>query len=332
MKILYIDNRKYTHNADLHIDFISSLSKNKHFKIIGYGNHLDAKLPETVKIITGKISQQIDGIINHCKPSAILTYNCNGSSYEIGRDNVNLYSWVSDKLSKLDIPKFHITTDYLRCGFRQEQADWFEYVGYNTAIFRTKDSLKYPLKIKKALLPFSVDKYLYLKNIERSVAAKDKVVGFIGTSYQAPHIYRDRIAAIEALKGRSLLKTTKYLKQERRNQMMFGSHYVRFLTKNLFNLTCGGTSNYFTAKHFQIPAANSMLVCADTVGLEDFPNDTYIKYDINNLDKLLSEIEFHLKNLEITEEKIRILHNFVIENHNNYKRGLDLKKIIKNGL
>ena len=171
-----------------------------------------------------------------------------------------------------------------------------------------------------------------LKNIERSVAAKDKVVGFIGTSYQAPHIYRDRIAAIEALKSRSLIKTTKYLKKQDRGQMMFGPHYVRFLTNNLFNLTCGGTCNYFTAKHFQIPAANSMLVCADTVGLEDFPNDTYIKYDINNLDKLLSEVEFHLRNLEITEEKIRILHNFVIENHNNYKRGLDLKEIIKNGL
>ena len=40
--------------------------------------------------------------------------------------------------------------------------------------------------------------------------------------------------------------------------------YIKFLTNNLFNLTCGGNCNYFTAKHFQIPAAYSMLVCADT--------------------------------------------------------------------
>ena len=121
MKILYIDNRKYKNNADIHIDFISSLEKNKHFKIIGYGNHLEHKLSETVKIIPNRVNQQIDNIIAHCKPNAILTYNCNGSSYQIGRDNISLYKWVSDKLSKIDIPKFHVTTDYLRCGFSRSK-------------------------------------------------------------------------------------------------------------------------------------------------------------------------------------------------------------------
>tara|TARA_Y100000114_G_scaffold157182_1_gene187834 strand:- start:20283 stop:21275 length:993 start_codon:yes stop_codon:yes gene_type:complete len=328
MKILYIDNRRYKNNADIHIDFISSLEKNNHFKIIGYGNYLEHKLSETVKVIPRRVSQQVDNIIAHCRPDAILTYNCNGSGYEIGRDNINLYKWVSDKLSSIDIPKFHITTDYLRDGFRKDQAEWFEYVGYNTAIFRTKDSLKYPLKIKKALLPFSIDKNLYLSNIENSIDKKNKIVGFIGTSYEAPSVYKNRIMAMEYLRSESLLRTTKYLKNYG-NKRLFGKDYINFLTNNLFNLTCGGTCNYFTAKHFQIPAANSMLVCADTVGLEDFPNDTYIKYDIKNLDNLLSDIEFHLNNLKVTKEKIKILHNFVIKNHNNYSRGLELKEIMK---
>ena len=47
-----------------------------------------------------------------------------------------------------------------------------------------------------------------------------------------------------------------------------------------------------------------MLVCADTVGLEDLPIDTYIKYDINNLDKLINDVEFHLNNLDVIKQKI----------------------------
>jgi hypothetical protein len=324
MKILYIDNKKYIHNADLHIDFIASIERNNFCKIIGYGNFLNKKLKTSIIPDFKNINNQIDKILKIYNIDAILTYNSGGSNYGSGGDNISLYSWISDKLSKLDIPKLHITTDYLRCGFRQEQADWFEYVGYNTAIFRHKDSVRYPLKINKIVLPFSIDKNLYLKNINKY--KKENKVGFIGTSSKFPDIYVSRIMAMKALRERSLLVETKYLETVGRTQMMFGDHYVRFLTGNLFNLTCAGTCEYFTAKHFQIPAAYSMLVCTDTPGLEDFPENTYIKYNIDNLEKLIDDIRYHIKNKKITFNKIDILHNYIINNHTNYIRGRNFIK------
>jgi hypothetical protein len=322
MRILYIDNKKYIHNADSHIDFIRSLESNRFCEIIGYGNNFNRKLKTSIKI-KGNVSAQLDSILKRYRPNAILTYNS-------GPNIPKLYKWVSKDLSKIDIPKFHIATDYLRDGFVEERAKWFEYVGYTLVGFRHRACFNYPLGIKKVLLPFSIDKKLYLSNIKKN--AKKEKVGFIGTSNKFPDLYRNRIMAMSALREKDLLLETKYLKRMNRAQMMFGEYYVKFLTSNLFNLTCGGTCDYFTAKHLQVPAAYSMLVCKDLSELEDFPVDTYIKYDINNLDKLVSDVLFHIENFKITEEKINILHNFVIKNHNNYRRGLDLKRIIKNEL
>ena len=36
----------------------------------------------------------------------------------------------------------------------------------------------------------------------------------------------------------------------------------------------------------------------------------------------------YLNNLDITRKKIDALYNFVIKNHNHYKRGTELKEII----
>jgi hypothetical protein len=311
MKILYIDNKKYIHNADSHIDFIRSLESNGFCKIIGYGNNFNRKLKTSIKI-KENVSAQLNNILKIYRPDAILTYNS-------GPNIPKLYKWISKELSKIDIPKVHIATDYLRDGFIEERAKWFEYVGYTLVGFRHRTCLEYPLGIKKVLLPFSVDKKLYLNNIKKN--AKKEKVGFIGTSNKFPALYINRIMAMNALREKDLLFETKYLDRMNRAQMMFGEHYVNFLTSNLFNLTCGGTCNYFTAKHFQIPAAYSMLVCADTFGLEDFPEDTYIKYNIDNLGRLIDDIRYHIENPKITTEKINILHNHIINNHNNKARG-----------
>lgn len=322
MKILYIDNKLYQHNSDIHIDFISSLEKSGLCKIVGYGKYLN-KIKTNIKPKNSKtVEWELFNILRTHKPDAILTYNPGGK-------NSKELSWIAEPLSKIDIPKAHITTDYMRSGFDAKEANWFSSVGYDAAIFRTKDSLRHPIDIKNYVLPFSVKAPMYsgfcLKNIKR----KKEKVGFIGTSSLAPDIYYQRIAAMNKLRESSLLNETSFNSRQNRAQMIFGTKYVKFLTGNLFNLTCPGNCNYFTAKHFQIPAAYSMLVCADVVGLEDFPKDTYIKYDVNNLDKLISDVIYHIENKNICEEKIDILYKHVIKNHNHRVRGIQLMNIIK---
>ena len=72
-----------------------------------------------------------------------------------------------------------------------------------------------------------------------------------------------------------------------------------------------------------------MLVCTDVPGLEEFPEDCYIKYDINNLGKLLEDVRFHISNKNITAEKIDTLHKHVMKNHNHRIRGRQFKKFVE---
>jgi hypothetical protein len=256
-----------------------------------------------------------------------LTYNCNGSSYEVGLDNISLYKWVSAALSKVDIPKFHITTDYCRPGFREDQAKWFEYVGYSAGIFRHKESLKYPLGIDKVWLPFSVDANLYKKYALKDINKKQENVGFIGTA--AGELYANRMSAINFLEKKKMLKITKILNKKKfKRQMLFGSKYIKFISNSMFGLTCGGTCDYFTAKYLQIPAAYSMLVCSNTNGLEMFPKDTYILFDRHNLEDMYNKILLSINNKKETREKIDILHKFVISKHDHHKRAKDWRKIV----
>jgi hypothetical protein len=330
MRILYIDNRRYGHNADLHIDFISFLHKNKYDRIIPYGDNLKRHFKDAISINRRGVSKQLNKIIAKYKPHAILTYNCNGSSYEVGLDNISLYKWVSDALSKVDIPKFHITTDYCRSGFRQDQADWFKYVGYSAALFRHNESLKYPLDVDKIWFPFSVDSDLYKKYMTKNINKKKEKVGFLGAAHNSSKsIYANRIKAIDYLRKKKLLEITKVIDKKFTRKMLFGPRYVRFLSGNLFGLTCGGTCRYFTAKYLQIPAAYSMLVCADTNGLELFPKDTYIMFDKNNLDDMYSKILYSINNKKETREKIDVLHKFVINNYNHHNRARHLRGIIQ---
>ena len=169
MKILYIDNKQYLHNSDSHIDFISSLEKNKFFKVIGYGDYLNKKLSASVRV-KKNAGKQLDSIIRHHRPDAILTYNS-------GPNIIELYRWISEKLSKIDIPKFHIATDYLRDGFEESQANWFDEVGYEAVLFRHKACLEYPLGVKKFLLPLSIKASLYKQNAKRKIGLKSRFHG-----------------------------------------------------------------------------------------------------------------------------------------------------------
>ena len=327
MKILYIDNRKYGHNSDIHVDFFVHMAK-EHY-VTAYGTHLrnhfkNAILPDKnankeLKILEDKI-----------KPDCIVTYNCNGSSYEVKLDNVNIYKWCANYLKSTDVPKIHITTDYCRSGFRQEQADWFSEYKYKAAFFRHKVSLEHPLDIPKYWFPFSVDRKLYEKN-SIPLEQKEKKVGFIGAAHNsAKDLYAHRISAINYLLEKNKLNITQVTNKEKfERKMLFKDEYVKFLTKNLFGLTCGGTCNFMTAKYFQIPAANSLLIGTNTQGLEIFPKDTYITYDKNNLDKLYREILEHESDLLKTKQKIFTLNQYVLDNHNHSKRADEMISIIK---
>lgn len=345
-KILYIDNKQYGHNADIHIDFISSLDDRKNFKIFGYGNHLSGYIKNFEKIPlkssnkkfnrhedidVNNSNKKLDSILKSYKPDLILTYNSNGSSYEVELDNIHWYSWLSEYLSHISLPKYHITTDYCRDGYRQDQADWFKYVGYSGAFFRTKESLKYSLEIPKYWLPFSVRKDLYTINLNNNIKNKKNTVGFVGAAHNSSKsLYKQRIMAIDYLKSKNLLRLTDCLDHNcHKRKVLLGKKYIKFLTENLFNLTCGGTSNYMTAKYFQIPAAYSLLICTETNGLEIFPKDTYIKYNINNLELLYNSIIYHINNKKETEHKIRCLNNYIMSFHTHEYRLCEFYNLIK---
>jgi hypothetical protein len=190
-------------------------------------------------------------------------------------------------------------------------------MGYTAAFFRHKESLKYPSPIPAYWLPFSIDKDRYERNIIKNISKKEKKVGFIGAAHNsARELYSQRIAAIDYLISKKMLNITEVLDSKFNRKILLKEEYVKFLTKNMFNLTCGGTSNYFTAKYIQIPAAYSMLVCSKTNGLELYPKDTYIEYDVNNLEELYNNLNYHINNLNITNEKINTLFNFIIKNYN----------------
>lgn len=322
MKILYIDNRRYGHNADLHIRFIQYMQNKGYHNIYAYGDNMKLYFKRAYVPNKNNLRKDFYNVLRKANPDIILTYNCNGSSYEIGYDNISLYKWIAPYLAKTDLPKFHITTDYCRSGFREEQAKWFEDIGYTAAFFRHKVALNHPINVPAFWLPFSIDQKIYKKNLKKNISRKEKRVGFIGAAHNSSHsLYAHRIAAFDFLDKKNLLAKTPIINQEKGTRAMyFNDEYVRFWTRHVFGLTCGGTCNFMTAKYFQIPAAYSMLICTKTEGLDLFPKNTYITYSKNNLEKLHSDIIWHLKNYSDTRNKIRILNEYVLQNHNHDAR------------
>lgn len=330
MKILYIDPRRYTHNADLHIAFIAYMKKKRYHQIIAYGPFMEKHLGSGIHPSKNP-NKELKYLVNKHRPDCIISYNANGSSYELGLDNVHLYEWCADFLSRTDVPKFHFSTDLMRSGPRQDQIDWFKDLNYTASFVRHKASLKYDVKIPTYWVPFSVDKDLYEAYSWQTIKTKYHKVGFIGAAHNSSkRLYENRIAAIDFLLEKNKLSITKIVDYDKfTRKMLFGKDYIEFLTQNLFGLTCGGSCNYMTAKYFQIPAARSLLVCTDTEGLELFPKDTYIKYDKNNLNKMYDEIIYHENNLKEAKNKINTLHEYVVENHSHHQRILEMTELIK---
>jgi len=319
MKLLLIDNRRYSYNAEIHIDFFSKMQK--YHKIIGLGNNLDDRLLTSYKV-SGK-KRQIQSILAKHKIDAVVSYNPSS-------DNIGKMKWFAEDLSKVDIPKFHITTDYCRRGFNQKQANWFERVGYCHAFFRHKVAIQHPLSIPNSWLPFSFDKARYDKLSIKNINKKRKRVAFTGAAhFSARGLYRKRIAAIDYLESFNMIIQPPMRNSGPGRQRRSGDNYIKFFTENMFGLTCGGTCNHFVAKYIQIPAMHCLLVCADTVGLELYPKDTYIKYDVNNLSRLKSDIKHHIKNPKETQQKIKKLNNYVNKKHNNEIRMKQFIKTIK---
>jgi len=331
MRLLYIDLRKYGHNSDIHINFIRHLEKRRYFNIYGYGEHMHNYFEKSSIPNKKNPKKDLGNILKKFRPHYILSYNCNGSSYEMGFDNVAHFSWITEALSKIDIPKFHITTDYCRSGFRAEQAQWFSDINCTEALFRHKVALRHPIDVNASWFPFSLDKGLYKRNNLLKVEKKNPIVGFVGTAHNSSRtLYKNRIAAFDYLMNEKMLKTTDIVNpRKKRRRMLFGSKYVRFWTKNLFGLTCGGTCKFMVAKYFQIPAAYSMLICTQTSGLEIFPKDTYILYERKNMEKLKADIFYHIRDVKTTKHKIKTLHNYVIENHDHDTRARELIRIMK---
>ena len=319
MNILYIDNRRYTYNASIHVDFFSSLQSK--VGVVGLGDYLGDKLAKSYSS-----EANIPSILSRHKIDAIVSYNS-------GSNDRAKMSWVADRISKIDIPKFHITTDYCRRGFSKGQADWFNEVGYCHAFFRHKVSLKHPLNISKSWLPFSFDRGKYDKLSIKKVNYKLNKVAFAGAAhFSSKSLYSKRIAAIDYLGGQKLIVQPP-MKTDSKGRMVrsrvVGEKYIKFYTENLFGLTCGGTCNFFVAKYIQIPAMHCMLICASTVGLEDYPVDTYIEYEVGNLDKLKRDIKYHIKNKSETREKIMILNSHVNKKHTHCQRGKEFVSLIK---
>ena len=161
-------------------------------------------------------------------------------------------------------------------------------------------------------------------------SAKGRQVSFLGSAFQNPDLYANRIAAINALGEKGLLCTSKVIdKVTGQTQMIIGDGYQRFLSKYMFGLACGGSCNYMTAKYFQIPASRSMLVCSDTNGLDIFPKDTYLKYSVENIDKLCTDVEYFIKNINEAKWRAKALTNYVLKNHNHLVRAEQLVSFIR---
>lgn len=329
IKILYIDNRNYGHNQDLHVDFFSYQYRKKNDIIIPYGKHL-SKFFGTSIVPEKNPNKQLEIIVKNEKPNCIITYNPNGSSYEIKQDNINLYKWCEDFLKNTAVPKCHFSTDFCRDGYRKDQVDWFKDLNFSTAFFRHKVALKYPIEIPSYWIPFSIDNKLYCKNVEYDIRKKNNKVGFLGAAHNSSkELYENRIAAIDFLSQKGKVSLSKIIdKNKFEREILKGKSYVKFLTSNLFGLTCGGTCNFMTAKYFQIPAAYSYLLCTNTDGLEIFPEETYITYDKSSVEELYEKIIEAEIDLKKTHKKIKELHNYVIQHHNHERRWLEVKALL----
>lgn len=311
LKIMFInDCEYYKYNSSIHIGFIAWL-QNK-YSVLEYGRNSEL-FKFSIKHTSFK---EYKNVYNSYSPDVILTYNSNGSTE--GKKNKDRMKWAKKLLEYASCLKIHITTDHCQKGYDEEQIEWFSNYPIDIALFRHKSFEKYSVGIESHWFPFSVDRELYIQN---NVPFKYKIkkVGFAGTYGNS--IYPGRNAAIEFLNTKKLLNIEP--------KKMIGADYIKSLSSNIANLTCGGKCRYFTAKYIEILAAGSFLLCTDTDGLDIIPNKYYFKYDIEQIENL-KNIFYNVLSMPNLEDLLKESQNYALVKHSHKKRYLQLNSIIKN--
>ena len=107
MKIIFFDERKYSYNRIIHIDAISKLDGVSN--LITVGNYINSK--NNIKI---NDSNELKDIVKSVKPDCLITYNP-------ASNNVYRFDHIKNIITDIKCVKIHISTDYCRSGFKQEQ-------------------------------------------------------------------------------------------------------------------------------------------------------------------------------------------------------------------
>jgi hypothetical protein len=313
VKVLYIDNYKYTYNKRIHCDSILELGKI--CNLVTVGNYIGGKNNYKIEEI-----YDIINIISKEKPDCILTYNP-------GEGNCRRLSNLCNILNCISIPKFHISTDYGRFKMEKAEFDWFDKNGYTAAFFRHKKSMTYPCTIPKYNLPFSVDHLQWGKY--RNVQKKD-TIGFVGAfnnNEKVEKLYQKRISASNFFSDNKIMNNV----SKDTVKKLYGEDYCKFISSNAFGLTCGGTCNFLVAKHFEIPASGGILICdGEAEGLEEFPPNSYIKYGGENMVEILSIIKNFNENKYVRRMFAEKLENYIYERCKHIDRAKYLLECISN--
>lgn len=337
MNILLIDckRKRYSENRYLHLGLFDYMQRDH--SIFRLANHKFDAFSWNKEIDPDNFEHQVHSIIKNKNIDFVLVYNS-------GKEMTGLYLNCVDILSRLDIPKFYVGTDYFRFEFSEKEAALIKKAGFHQVFFRHKASLRFGLSCPSVWLPYSVDIEKFDRYSIDDFRNKNKLVGFLGASKylgvqkgesltpkQAKKIekesqfrnelYSQRINALEALEHKGLINTTRYNPGTRQRTKFGYDDYITFLSSNWFGLTCGGTCNFFVAKYVEIPAAYSMLVCSKTDGLEIFDRNLYIEYDVKNLSKMIKEVEYHIQNQRETEDKILKMRGIIENEHTHSQRA-----------
>lgn len=312
MKILYIDMHPYGHNKRIHSDSIVFLEK--YIDLVSVGRKIGGKNNYELNS-----PEELPRIISKESPDCILTYNP-------GEGNSRRLKPISNILKCISIPKFHISTDYGRYRLEKLEHDWFLECNYSAAFFRHKRSYNLDCPIPKYYLPFSIDEkdWNYTRKLN-----KDAKVGFIGAfknNERCLSLYKKRISAANFFDENNIIDN---FNSDNSNKL-YGKNYSDFIGKNAYGLTCSGDCNFLVAKHFEIPASGGILISdGEAEGIEDFPDNSYIKYGGENMVEVLDCIKNFNSNKYVRRMFAEKLETYVYEKCTHHNRCMYLLNCIE---